>query len=139
MLKATIVTFALFLGAQAVAEGATPPPPSLKPERLYASEVVSTQDAEILHEAFEAAASGDWRDVERLQERARSEIVSDLILWRRATAGPPGMGFIELSEALERLQSWPNVSRIRSRCRQPFDLRARRQATFSDDLFCAGP
>ncbi|MEO0785779.1 MAG: lytic transglycosylase domain-containing protein [Pseudomonadota bacterium] len=118
MLKATIVTFALFLGAQAVAEGATPPPPSLKPERLYASEVVSTQDAEILHEAFEAAASGDWRDVERLQERARSEIVSDLILWRRATAGPPGMGFIELSEALERLQGWPNVSRIRSRAEE---------------------
>ncbi|MEM9740840.1 MAG: lytic transglycosylase domain-containing protein [Pseudomonadota bacterium] len=118
MLRTALLALIGFLGMVSATEAATPTPPSLKPERLYASEVVSTQDAETLHEAYKAASDGDWSRVAWLQTRARSEIVSDLILWRQTTAGAPGLGFQDLAGALERLDAWPNTSRIQSRAEE---------------------
>lgn len=118
MLRPALAVVLFCFGVLPLAEAATPPPPSLKPDRLYASEVVSTQDAETLHDAYDAASDGDWRQVARLQSRARSEIVSDLILWRRATAGAPDMTFSEYSTALNRLKDWPNAGRMRARAEE---------------------
>lgn len=107
---------AILLSALAApALASVPPPPSIKPARHYASEVVSTQDAEILHLALDAANDGEWRRTASLQAEARSDIVHDLILWRRATAGAPDMSFAEYAEALERLEDWPQTFQIRAR------------------------
>lgn len=95
-----------------------PPIPSLKPERTYASSVVSTQDAATLSDALSAASSGDWSRVARLQGEARSDIVRDLILWRRASSGPPGMGFQEIADAMEKLAGWPRVPQMQDRAEE---------------------
>ncbi len=114
MLRTALVTF-LLSGLAAPAWASVPPPPSIKPDRNYASEVVSTQDAEILHLALQAASDGDWYHCRSLQIQARSDIVSDLILWRRATAGAPDMTFTEMANALDRLDGWPQTSLILAR------------------------
>ena len=114
MLRTALVTF-LLSGLAAPASAGVPPPPSIKPDRNYASEVVSTQDAEILHLALQAASDGDWYHCRSLQMQARSDIVSDLILWRRATAGAPDMTFTEMASALDRLEGWPQTSLILAR------------------------
>jgi len=118
MLRSALASIVSLFAVAPAATASVPPAPSLKPERIYASEVVSTQDAETLHNAYEAASDGKWFDVGRYQRVARSEIVRSLILWRRATAGPPGMEFSELAEALDVLQGWPSTGRIRARAEE---------------------
>ncbi|MEO0466694.1 MAG: lytic transglycosylase domain-containing protein, partial [Pseudomonadota bacterium] len=110
-LLATII--AVFSGPVSAATG--PTAPSLKPDRPYASSVVSTQDAALLHEAMSAADARDWRRVAFLQGQARSAIVRDLILWRRASAGAPDMTFEDMSMALRTLSNWPRTSQMQVR------------------------
>ncbi len=113
MLRLLAFAGVLFLSAEAVAS--TPPAPSLKPDRPFASKVVSTQDAGLLHAALEAADAGDWSRVARYQARAGSPVVQDLILWRRAHVGAPGLYFEDMAEAIERLEGWPDAYRMRAR------------------------
>ena len=96
------------------AEASTPEAPSLKPERPYASRVVSTQDAKRLQDALDAADKGDWSRVRQLQLSAGDETIRDLILWRRASTPGADMTFDELSRALDSLESWPDAHRIRA-------------------------
>ncbi len=103
---------------------ALPSPPSLKPDKIHASELVSTYDAEVLRDAFRAADAGRWSTVASLQRSARDETVADLILWRRATAGPPGMGFDEVSGAIEELDGWPMLTTMRIRAEAIINLSA---------------
>ncbi|MEL6473060.1 MAG: lytic transglycosylase domain-containing protein [Pseudomonadota bacterium] len=101
-----------------------PSAPSLKPDKIHASSIVSTHDARILREAMRAADRGEWASVSRLQKLARDEDVARLILWRRASAGPPGMGFDELADAIETLQGWPSQTAMRRRAEEIIDLSA---------------
>lgn len=101
---------------------ALPSPPSLKPDRIHASELVSTHDAETLRDAFRAANAGQWSTVASLQRSARDETVSDLILWRRATAGPPGMNFDAVAAAIEKLEGWPMQTSMRRRAEEIIGL-----------------
>lgn len=117
MLRRLLIA-ALLSSTSGAALADIPPIPSLKPERPYASSVVSTQDAAILDEALSAASAGDWNRVARLQGDARSDIVRDLILWRRASSGPPGMGFQEIADAMDRLAGWPRVSQMQDRAEE---------------------
>ncbi|MCI4644842.1 MAG: lytic transglycosylase domain-containing protein [Hyphomonadaceae bacterium] len=111
--------FAILLsGLAAPALASAPPPPSIKPDRHYASEVVSTQDAEILHLALDAASDGDWLYVRRLQGQARADIVRDMILWRRAASGAPDLTFQELANALDQLADWPRTTQMRARAEE---------------------
>lgn len=118
----TATVFSVF--ALAGAHASAPPPPSFKPDKPYASRVVSTQDAAILHDALRAAEEGRWSRAGELQARARSEIVRDLIAWRRASAGPPGMGFDEISAVLDRLSDWPDTRRMQVRAEEIINLSA---------------
>ncbi len=135
LIFATLALFTL----PAAAEARTPSAPSLKPERPYASSVVSTQDAGILDQAMRAAERGDWSEAERLQRAARSPIVRELITWRRASSGPPGMGFDEISSALKRLEHWPSTYRMRSRAEEIIELGALNARQRIDWLEQSGP
>ncbi len=138
MPRTLIFSLILSLALPAIAEARAPTAPSLKPQRPYASKVVSTQDAAILHDALAAAESGDWSRIRRLQGEARAQIVKDLILWRRASSGPPGMGFDEISQAMTRLDNWPDTFRMRNRAEEIIDLSAL-SARKRIDWFAASP
>ncbi|MEM0986513.1 MAG: lytic transglycosylase domain-containing protein [Pseudomonadota bacterium] len=95
------------------AQASAPQPPSVKPDNPYASRVVSTTDAAILHGALDAADRGDWRRVDQFQAAAGDDTVKNLILWRKATRHGDDLSFEELATALERLEGWPRTSLIR--------------------------
>lgn len=114
MLKPIALLLLAMIAGAGCAEATQPVAPSLKPERIYASRIVSTQDAAILHQAFRAASEEDWRAVRQFQDLSRGAIVSDLILWRRATSAAPDLSFTELADAHKRLAAWPNATRIQA-------------------------
>lgn len=121
MLRTALFASVAVLIAPFCASADVPPPPSLKPERQFASQVVSTQDAETLHAAMDAAADGQWTRVANLQGEARTEIVRNLILWRRASAGPPGMTWQDIAQAMAALDDWPDRFRMQARAEEIID------------------
>lgn len=129
----------LLLAPLATAGADAPAPPSVKPPKPYASRVVSTQDAATLGEALRAAEEGRWSKVEQMQRRARSEIVRDLILWRRASSAPPGMSFHEVAHALETLQGWPDTFRMQVHAEELIDDSALTHTARIDWLRSVGP
>ncbi|MEM7767987.1 MAG: lytic transglycosylase domain-containing protein [Pseudomonadota bacterium] len=104
-----------------VAAASAPLAPSVKPDKPYASRVVSTSDAAILEGALDAADRGDWRRVAQMQSAAGDDTVKDLIAWRRATGHGGELSFTELSQALERLDGWPRESLIRGFAERAID------------------
>ncbi|MEM9668516.1 MAG: lytic transglycosylase domain-containing protein [Pseudomonadota bacterium] len=95
------------------AQAKIPSPPSAKPPVVYASEVVSTQDAAIVREAIRAADRRDWAQLRQLRQLARDEAVEDFVLWQLARAGTPAVGFDTLNEAMTRLSDWPRARSFR--------------------------
>ncbi|MBY9066765.1 transglycosylase SLT domain-containing protein [Hyphomonas sp. WL0036] len=71
--------------------------------------------------AFRAADRGAWSELSRLQYDASDETVRDVILWKRASDGVPGMTFDELSYALTTLSTWPQTSKMRRRAEEIID------------------
>ncbi|MEL7482280.1 MAG: hypothetical protein AAGJ29_12045, partial [Pseudomonadota bacterium] len=92
----------------------TPAPPSRKPPVVYASTIVSTQDAAILRDVIRAVDARDWARLRRLQETARDETVADFALWHLALAGNPYAGFDAQNQAMTRLSDWPRAGAIRA-------------------------
>ncbi|NBC20662.1 MAG: transglycosylase SLT domain-containing protein [Alphaproteobacteria bacterium] len=135
LIFATVAAFSLISPAAA----SMPATPSLKPERPYASRVVSTRDAGTLDRALRAAERGDWREVARLQDRAGAQAVKDLILWRRARAGAPDMSFDELSRAIDRLSGWPRIAAMRVRAEEIIELSALDAGERVEWLLASGP
>jgi len=117
---------ALFLFAAIAVYGAAaaglPETPSLKPVRTYASTATDPKNAEILHKALAAADRYDWSEVARLQGQATDPAVRDLIMWKRASEGVPGMGFSEVNDALTRLSDWPKTGNMRARAEEIIEL-----------------
>ena len=122
MLRTFLTATVIFTAMAAGAAASAPPPPSLKPDKPYASRVVSTQDAATLSAALRAAEEGRWSRAEQLQNSARSDIVRDLIAWRRASAGPPGMRFEEIAEVMARLKNWPDQRQMQVRAEDIISL-----------------
>lgn len=105
----------------AAASGA-PSAPSLKPERVYVSEVTDAKNAELLHKAIRAYDDRNWNTLASLQRQAGDKDVKNLILWMRASNGVPGMSFDEVSYALETLPEWPLTGNMRKRAEEIIDL-----------------
>ncbi|MEL7454611.1 MAG: hypothetical protein AAGJ50_14690, partial [Pseudomonadota bacterium] len=123
MLKVNLVCIgAAFCYAAQGAAAATPSPPSMKPPVIYASSIVSTQDAAILREAIRAADERDWPKLRQLKALARDEAVADLILWQLARAGNPHVGFDTLNEAMTRLPEWPGANGIRNSAEEAISI-----------------
>ena len=135
------LAFLLFaaLAVKGAAAAGLPESPSLKPDRPYASTATDPQNAEILHKALSAAGRYDWNEVARLQSQATDPAVRDLILWRRASEGVPGMGFSEVNDALTRLSDWPKTSNMRARAEEIIELSTLTATQRIDWLKASGP
>ncbi|WP_169711656.1 lytic transglycosylase domain-containing protein [Henriciella litoralis] len=94
-----------------------PATPGLKPDLVPASSVVSTTDAAILRDAINAADSGNWTEVRRLEAQARDETVRQLIRWYRGR-GDVEMSFDELSGLLRTQGDWPYMTRPQVRAEE---------------------
>jgi soluble lytic murein transglycosylase len=110
-----VISAALFLAsASPIAIAATPTPPSLKPDLVPASSVVSTSDARILRDAINAAERGSWSDVRLQETQARDAVVRKLIRWLRGRSDPR-MSFDELSSLLVEQGDWPFMRGVQIR------------------------
>lgn len=112
MLKSSLAGIGAILCCSSAAAN-TPSPPSLKPPVVYASRIVSTQDAAVVRSAIRAANGRDWTTLRQLRELARDEAVEDFVLWHLALAGETYVGFDTLNEAMTRLSDWPRANQIR--------------------------
>ena len=135
--------FVLFVFVATAVHGAAaaglPETPSLKPARPYVSTATDSKNAEILHKALTAAERYDWNEVARLQKQATDPNVRDLIMWKRASEGVPGMGFAEVSDALTRLHDWPKAGNMRARAEEIIELSTLTASQRIDWLKASGP
>lgn len=90
------------------------PAPSIKPELVAASEVVTTSDAAVLREGLDAVDRNNWAAVRRAESRLRDRTARDILTWYRARRDP-AMSFDQVDRALTRLGGWPEMDEIRSR------------------------
>ena len=123
MLRSHLLGFGTLLLA-AAAQANTPPLPSLKPPVSYASDIVSTQDAETLREALRASDRRDWSKLKVLHAQVQDEAVKDLVLWHLAIAGSPNVDFDTLNLAMTRLADWPRFNAIRRSAENAIGLSA---------------
>lgn len=117
-----LVLFLTLVCAVPAAAAVTPDAPSRKPERTYVSKTTDSPNAAVLNRAFSAAERGNWSEVAQLQRAATDPVVRDLILWKRASEGVPGMTFEEIDAALTRLSDWPLTDRMRRRAEEIIEL-----------------
>ena len=137
MLKKSVLV-SLLLATAPFAAASLPTAPSLKPPVVYASKVVSTQDAAILREAFRAADAGNWGLVRRKHGEARDDVVVNLILWRMATADS-AMSFDQLDTALSNMSEWPMRTTMRMRAEEVISISALNFQQRIDWLEASGP
>ncbi|MEQ9315674.1 MAG: hypothetical protein RLN72_07465, partial [Henriciella sp.] len=102
---------------------AVPTSPSLKPDLIAASKVVSTHDAGLLRDALNAVESGSWSTVRSLEAQARDETVRQLILWYRGR-GDILMSFDELNNLLQTQGDWPEMRSVQIRAEEAISLSA---------------
>ncbi|MEC7289253.1 MAG: hypothetical protein VXW22_04075, partial [Pseudomonadota bacterium] len=104
-------------------------PPSLKPQLIAASDVVSTRDAALLRDGLQAVDRSDWFEVRQAESQIRDTTARDVLTWYRARRDWR-MSFDEMDRALTRLGGWPEIGAIRSRAEEvmqgsTLDARAR--------------
>ncbi len=139
MMRPVAILAGLFALVQGAAAAAVPEAPSLKPERPYHSQVTDSKNAEVLHKALRAAERYDWSTVAHLQTQASDPDVRNLIMWIRASRGVPGMGFSEVSFALDKLEEWPKTTAMRRRAEEIIDTSALSHKERIDWLTASGP
>ena len=91
--------------------------PSLKPDLVAVSEVISTRDADWLRRGLNDIDDGDWAAVAQAESALSDPIARDILTWYRARRDPT-MSFDALNQALIRLKSWPEQSQIREQAEQ---------------------
>lgn len=121
MIRLSVLFLSLALAVPA-AGAFTPDAPSRKPARTFVSKTTDSPNAAVLNRAFSAAERGNWSEVAQLQRSATDPVVRDLILWKRASEGVPGMSFDEINAALTRLHDWPLTDRMRRRAEEIIEL-----------------
>lgn len=111
--------FAGVIGLPAAA-AQLPSPPSLKPQLVAASDVISTRDAAYLRAGLRAVDEGNWAQVRRSEGQLNDPTARDMLTWYRARRDLT-MTFDELDRALTRLGGWPEIDEIRSRAEEAID------------------
>jgi soluble lytic murein transglycosylase len=146
-----IRNFAVFVSLAALLSGASvaapPETPGLKPGKAEAAArpapvlpvnaaasgaaptpapVLTQTSSSVLFvtRALNAAESGQWPELARLQQEARDPVVRNVIMWKRASEGVPGMTFDEIDHALTMLDGWPETVRMRRRAEEIIELSA---------------
>ena len=77
-----------------------------------------------LARALSAAKRSQWTELSALQYAAPDPVLKNLIMWKRASEGVPGMTFDELNLALTMLDGWPQTSKMRQRAEEIIELSA---------------
>lgn len=77
-----------------------------------------------LARALSAAERSQWSELSSLQYGAPDDVLKNLIMWKRASDGVPGMTFDEMDLALTVLDGWPLTSKMRSRAEEIIELSA---------------
>lgn len=118
------ITAAILMASAApIAVAAIPTTPSVKPELVPASGVVSTSEARIFRDAITAINRGDWSTVRSLQAQSRDDTVRDLIIWFRGRSDQ-NMSFDEMSTLLRERPDWPFMTTLQVRAEENIDLSA---------------
>jgi soluble lytic murein transglycosylase len=88
--------------------------------------VLSQKSGSVLYlaRALSAAERSQWTELSALQYAAPDPVLKNLIMWKRASEGVPGMTFDELSLALTLLDGWPQTSKMRQRAEEIIELSA---------------
>ncbi|MEQ9506127.1 MAG: lytic transglycosylase domain-containing protein [Hyphomonas sp.] len=97
------------------------PAPVLSPAPAFTPKSTSSL---YLARALSAAERSQWSELSSLQYGAPDEVLKNLIMWKRASEGVPGMTFDEIDLALTVLSDWPLTSRMRSRAEEIIELSA---------------
>lgn len=139
MFRTLVISTVLAVMTSAATAAALPEAPSLKPPRLYLSEVTDPANAQILHQALDAADDRQWSRLADLQNRASDPTVKKTILWMRASEGVPGMRFDEVAYALDTLSTWPSTGRMRKRAEEIIDESSLSHAERIEWLTASGP
>jgi len=143
--------FAVFVSLAALAAGVAaaelPETPSLKPGKdlpppapapvlsvnlaaapaaAAATSTLAAKSSSALYlsRALSAAERNQWSELSRLQYEATDPAVKNVIMWKRASEGVPGMTFDELDLALTLLGDWPLTGKMRSRAEEIIELSA---------------
>ncbi len=106
--------------AQTPGPGALPLTPTLPgalPNALAAQPISPTSVAQ-LKAALSALDRGAWSEATRIQYAATDPALRDVILWKRASDGVPGMTFDEVNYALTTLSTWPLTDKMRRRAEE---------------------
>lgn len=115
----TSLAASLVMSQSSVAQVAAPP--SLKPQLVAASDVVSTRDAGLLRQGLQAVDRTDWFEVRQAESQLRDSTAKDILTWYRARRDWR-MSFDEMDRALTRLAGWPEITEIRSRAEEVMEL-----------------
>lgn len=102
-----------------VAAPAAPATTTTVPAPALAQKSASVQ---YLKRALSAAERSQWSELQELQYSAPDPVLKNLIMWKRASEGVPGMTFDELDLALTMLQGWPQTSKMRQRAEEIIEL-----------------
>lgn len=118
------------LSVNAVTALPASPAPQAPVLTLRPSAPVPSAASFALSRALAAAERGDWNTLASLQYETADPVVKNLIMWKRASDGVPGMTFDELNTALTMLPDWPKTGRMRARAEEiieqsSLDARAR--------------
>lgn len=92
-----------------------------------------------LARALSAAERNQWSELSSLQYGAPDPVLKNLIMWKRASEGVPGMTFDELNLALTLLDGWPQTSKMRQRAEEIIELSALDAASRVEWLEKSGP
>ena len=115
------VSLAAGLGTSLTSYAQVAPAPSLKPQLVAASDVISTRDAGLLREGLQAVDRADWFEVRQAESQIRDTTARDVLTWYRARRDWR-MSFDEMDRALTRLGGWPEITEIRSRAEEVMEL-----------------
>jgi soluble lytic murein transglycosylase len=101
------------LGVSGTAWAANPTAPSLKPAEVRQSTWMEQGQFNLLNRALDAADEGRWSEVRSAIGRLNDPGSQALLRWRMASDAS-GMGFTELSKALEEFKGWPDYDQIQA-------------------------
>ncbi|MBI1362162.1 MAG: transglycosylase SLT domain-containing protein [Alphaproteobacteria bacterium] len=110
LLGAIVTSLAVASGAAAAAQ--TPRPPSLKPAEVHQSTWLAGPEFAALDKALDSADDNRWIEVRRELGRISDPGARALVRWRMAIDGNSGIGFSDLSKALDEFKGWPDTSKI---------------------------
>lgn len=89
-----------------------PSAPSLKPARTAQSSWMESTEFALLARALDAADDARWTEVRAALGRLADPGAQALLRWRLATDSTAGMGFADLSKAMEEFKDWPDFDKI---------------------------